>query len=71
MIFIKRFIVTLTELVSDQVLTDFDYFGVKLIWVSKAIPYLATIETDKTKEELEEHFLIDTADEEVIGKLLD
>jgi hypothetical protein len=66
---IKRYIVSLTENVSDQVLTDFDYFGAKIIWASKLMPNLVGIETDKTKEELEQFFLVESADEERIGTL--
>jgi hypothetical protein len=64
---IKRYIVSLTENVSDQVLTDFDCFGAKIIWASEILPHLVAIETDKSKEELERFFLVESADEERIG----
>jgi hypothetical protein len=63
----KSYIVNLTECVSDQVITDLDCFGVKIVWASQFVDGLIAIETDKSKEELEEFFLIDTVTEEPIG----
>lgn len=64
----KTFICNLTENVTDQVLTDFDSFGAKITWVSKALPNLVFVETDKTKEELEQFFLIEHASEDTVGE---
>jgi hypothetical protein len=67
---LKRYIVNLTECLTDQALTDLDCFGVKVVWASSFIEGLIAIETDKTKEELEGFFLIETANEEAIGNLI-
>lgn len=65
----KRFLVNLTECVSDQVLTDLDAFGVKVVYSSQLLQGFVIVETDKTKETLENFFLIESAQEERTGTI--
>jgi hypothetical protein len=59
----KKYLLSLTENVSNQVVTDLDCFGVKILWVSEYVPFVLEVETNKSKEELESFFLIDGIDE--------
>ena len=60
----NNFLIELTENISDQVITDLDCFGVTITWANKWLPHLIIGETNKTKEELEDFFLIETANKE-------
>lgn len=60
----KRYILSLNENISDQVIEDFDNFGAKIIWVSDLMPNLLVIETNKKIEEIRGFFLVESADEE-------
>ena len=57
----------LSENYSNQVFHDLKEFGLEVTWVSGIMFNVISVETNKTKEELEQHFLIDTASEVMKG----
>lgn len=66
----NKYLVQLTECVSDQVLTDLDAFDVKIFWASEYLQGFVAVETEKTKEELENHFLFEHVQEAAEGEYL-
>lgn len=64
---IKEYIIGLTEKCSDQVQTDLEAYGMKITWVSKILPSIIAVETNKSKEELEQFYLVETVEENEQG----
>ena len=63
----KRYLASLNENVSNQVLTDLDAIDVRVVWVSEALPHIVSIETNTSLEELKNFFLIESIQEETTG----
>jgi len=66
----RSYILNLTENYSNKVKSHFDDFGVNVTWNSKFYEKLISIETNKTKEELENFFLVESVKEDTEGKFI-
>jgi hypothetical protein len=66
----KEYILTLKEGYSDQVQVDLRAFGAEVIWVSKGLPNLIAVESEKSIEELRELLLVKSVTENIEGEFL-
>jgi hypothetical protein len=66
----SEYFVTLKEWYSNQVYHDLKNFGVEVIWVSQALPYLIAIKTYRTEEELEKLCFVEEVGKVTHGTLL-
>ncbi|MMZ65527.1 hypothetical protein D1872_279370 [compost metagenome] len=64
----KNYTLNLAKEYSNEILNELNEFGVKVVWNNK-FNNLIIVETDKTKEGLESHTLINEAIENVEGSV--
>jgi hypothetical protein len=65
---LKEYIITLKENYSEQVHIDLNAIGVEVIWVSKLMPHLIAVESNKSIEELRECWLVEGISENIEGE---